>query len=80
MGRGRRIPVSDPKTIVRAQHYADRVRRSFSIDSGVGQLRSDTKPASIWPVVAAAGRPLLVQFDEPLPDALLAATADVLEV
>lgn len=45
---------------------------------GVGQLHADTDPASIEPAVAAASRPLLLQFDEPLPEAVLSAAADVL--
>lgn len=49
------------------------------IDSGIGQLRPDTRPSSIEPAVAK-GRPRIVQFSEPLPERVLAATADALRL
>lgn len=50
----------------------------LAIDSGFGQLRPETDPASIEPAVAAAPRPLRLQFDVPLPDGVLAAAAEAL--
>ena len=58
--------------------YADVVGRALTIDSGFGQLQPDTDLESIEPAVVAARRPLRLQFDVPLPDAVLAAAADVL--
>jgi hypothetical protein len=55
------------------------VGRALAIESGFGQLRRDTDPASIEPTVAAATRPLRLQFDEPLPDGVLAAASDALK-
>lgn len=51
---------------------------TLSIESGLGQLRADTAVESVEPAVAAASHPLRLQFNEPLPDALLAAVSDTL--
>ena len=42
------------------------------------QLLPDTDPASIEAAVAAAPRPVTLQFDVPLPDRVLAAVAELL--
>ncbi|MDX6451903.1 MAG: hypothetical protein QOH16_1952 [Gaiellaceae bacterium] len=52
--------------------------RGLTIDGSLGQLHSDTDVASIEPAVAAAPGNVRLQFDEPLLDAVLAATADVI--
>ncbi len=52
---------------------------TLSIQSGFGQLQPDTDPASIEPAVVGAPRPLRLQFDEPLPEDVLEAAADVLQ-
>lgn len=54
------------------------VGRPLTIDSGFGQLQPDTVPSSIEPAVAAAPRPLRLQFDVPLPDQVLAAASDAI--
>jgi hypothetical protein len=54
------------------------VGRALTIESGFGQLQPDTDPASVEPAVAAARRPLRLQFDVPLPGAVLAAASDAL--
>lgn len=48
------------------------------VESGFGQLRPETDPATIEAAVVAAPRPLRLQFDVPLPDDVLAAAADAL--
>ena len=50
----------------------------LTIKSGFGQLRPGTNPASIEAKVAQTGRPLRLQFDQPLPASVLSAAADVL--
>ena len=54
------------------------MRTGLAIESGFGQLEPETDPDSIEPAVATARRPLRLQFDTPLPDDVLAATAEVL--
>lgn len=50
---------------------------------GLGQLRADTDPESIAPAVdgalRSADRLIRLQFDQPLPEAVLSAAAEVLE-
>jgi hypothetical protein len=48
------------------------------VESGFGQLRPETDPATIEAAVVASPRPLRLQFDVPLPDDVLAAAADAL--
>jgi hypothetical protein len=51
---------------------------ALRIQGGFGQLQPHTDPASIEPAVAGPPRPDRLQFDVPLPDAVLAAAADAL--
>lgn len=53
-------------------------KRPLVINVNYAQLRPDTDPTTVEPAVAEARRPLRLQFDEPLPGALLTAAAETL--
>lgn len=51
---------------------------TVAVKDGFAQLHADTDPSSIEPAIAAARRSLRLQFNEPLPASVLAATSEVL--